>query len=308
MSTKIGVDGLAYAKMTNEGSILLAPTYGAIRTAPGVMSLNINPNGAQETLFADNGPMETAATLGKIEVEIKKNQLTIVNKSELLGHQIDAKGGLVSGDADVPPFVAIGFRSLNSDGGYRYVWMYKGKFMDPEDQNETKGDSINFQPDTIKGQFLRIDKPYTINGKTTKPWKYEMDDNTSFADDTTLDAWFDSVVMPTSDTDSVNQTISATVATGATSSGNITVGIKAADLNSGTRVDLTVAVTADDTAAVVASKIRAACMLDALVYAFFGVSGTGAEVQLRALAADTTDSTMAITLQSAGATGVTFAA
>lgn len=196
MSTRIGCDNLVYAKMTTEDSTTTAPTYGTVTLAPGVMSIKINPNGAQETLFADDGPMETASTLGKIEVEIQKTELTTANKADLLGHQIDSKGGLVYGDSDTPPWVAIGFRTLKSNGNYRYVWLYKGKFTEPEDSNETKGDSISFQTDTISGQFTRLNYAYTVNGKSVRPWKYEMDQDNENSDSTVMSTWFSAPVFP----------------------------------------------------------------------------------------------------------------
>ena len=199
MATRIGCDNLVYAKMTTEDTASTAPVYGEVVKAPGVMHVNINPNGSQETLFADDGPMESASTLGKIEVEIQKNELTTQNKADLLGHGIDTKGAIVYGDSDVPPYVAIGFRTLKSNGNYRYVWLYKGKFTEPESQNETKGDSINFQSDTISGQFTRISKSYKISGKDVCPWKYEIDADYDAADEATITSWFSAPVLPTAD-------------------------------------------------------------------------------------------------------------
>lgn len=196
MATRIGCDNLVYAKMTTEDTDTTAPEYGAVTKAPGVMSININPNGSLETLFADDGPMESASTLGRIEVEIQKNELTTQNKADLLGHVIDNNGAVVYGDSDVPPYVAIGFRTLKSNGKYRHVWLYKGKFNEPEDNNETKGDSINFQSDTINGQFVKLKYAYTIGGRSIRPWKYELDADHTAADEAAIAAWFTAVTMP----------------------------------------------------------------------------------------------------------------
>ena len=199
MATRIGCDNLVYAKMTTEDTASAAPVYSEVTKAPGVMSININPNGSLETLFADDGPMESAATLGKIEVEIQKNELTTQNKADLLGHEIDTNGALVYGDSDVPPYVAIGFRTLKSNGKYRHVWLYKGKFTEPEDNNETKGDSINFQSDTISGQFTKLSFPYKVNGKSVRPWKYELDADNTEASSAVIATWFTKPVMPAAD-------------------------------------------------------------------------------------------------------------
>jgi phi13 family phage major tail protein len=196
MAMRIGCDHLVYAIMTTEDTAEAAPVYGIVTAAPGVMSININPNASLATAFYDDGPGESASTLGNIEVEIQKNTLTTQNKADLLGHTIDDNGGIAYADDDVPPFVAIGFRTLKSNGKYRYVWLYKGRFADPEDNNETKADSINFQSDTINGQFVKLQHPVVIGGKSKRLWKYEIDADNAEADSTTMESWFDDVTFP----------------------------------------------------------------------------------------------------------------
>lgn len=200
MATRIGCSDLHYAKMTTEETLTADPVYETPISAPGVMTININPNGTLDTLFADDGPMESAATLGKIEVELKKNQLTTQNKADLLGHVIDSNGALVYGDTDTPPWVAIEFRSLKSNGNYRYCCLYKGKFSEPEDNNETKPDSITFQTDTIKGQFVKLNKTYTVgptgSTKQQRPWKYDLDQDDTGASAALISKWFDTIPFP----------------------------------------------------------------------------------------------------------------
>lgn len=196
MATKIGCDNLVYAIMTTEDTPEQAPAYSDVKRAPGVMSLNINPNSSTETLFADDGPMEVASTAGKIDVEIQKNELTSQNKADLLGHALDTNGAVVYGDSDVAPWVAIGFRTLKSNGKYRYVWLYKGKFAEPEDNNETKGDGINFQSETISGQFARLNHAFAVGAKQVRPWKYELDADAENANEAAMTGWFKAPIMP----------------------------------------------------------------------------------------------------------------
>lgn len=195
MATRIGCDNLVYAILaTDDGTT--DPTYGEVKSAPGVMGININPNASQETIFYDDGPGESATTLGNLDVEIQKNELTTENKADFLGHTIDSKGAIIYGANDVPPWLAIGYRTLKSNGKYRYVWLYKGKFLEPEDNSETKGDSINFQSETINGQFVKVEKKYVIGGKEIQPWKYEIDAEHEEADDVLMKDWFTEVQMP----------------------------------------------------------------------------------------------------------------
>lgn len=196
MAMRIGCDNLHYALMTTEDTATTAPVYAAIKAAPGVMHVNINPNASLATAFFDDGPGDTASTLGNIDVEIQKNSLTTENKADLLGHTIDVNGGVAYAGDDTPPFVAISFRTLKSNGKYRYVWLYKGRFADPEDNSETKADSINFQSDTISGQFVKLSIPTTIGSKIKRLWKYELDSDNPDASQEAMDTWFNEVKFP----------------------------------------------------------------------------------------------------------------
>lgn len=122
----------------------------------GAITANVNPNSSSATLFADDGPMDTASTLGEIELELNTYDLPLPWQAKLLGHSYDEETGLLKkGANDVAPWVACGFRSLKSDGSYRYFWLTKGKFRPTEENIETKGDTINFQTPTITGSFAK---------------------------------------------------------------------------------------------------------------------------------------------------------
>ncbi len=196
MAMRIGCDNLHYAIMTAEDTATAPPTYAAVKPAPGLMHLNINPNSSLATAFFDDGPGDSAATIGNIDVEVEKNVLTAEMKEDWLGHTLDTKGGVVFAGDDSPPYIALGFRTLKSNGKYKYVWLYKGRFSDPEDNAETKADSITFQSDTITGQFVQMVYQTTVGGKKKRMWKYELDSDTPEADQATMDGWFTTVLMP----------------------------------------------------------------------------------------------------------------
>ncbi|MNB76627.1 hypothetical protein D3C75_232960 [compost metagenome] len=154
---QIGVSNLVYALLLadpapGEGT----PTYGPAKRLPGVMTANINPNSSSETLFADNGPYETASTIGSIGLELGVAEISLEDQAVLLGSVIEG-GVMVNTSEDIPPWVAIGFKSLKSNGSSRYTWLTKGKFAIPEQNNETKGDAVNFQTPTISGSFAKLD-------------------------------------------------------------------------------------------------------------------------------------------------------
>ncbi|MNB69317.1 hypothetical protein D3C75_158450 [compost metagenome] len=149
---QIGVSNFVYSLLLDDPVGGVA-TYGVVTRIPGLISANINPNASNATLFAENGPYETASTIGEIGLEINVADLPFEVQAELFGHTIE-NGVLIRKASDVPPWVAVGYKTLKSNGHSRYTWLLKGKFALPEQSNETKGDSINFQTPTASGAFV----------------------------------------------------------------------------------------------------------------------------------------------------------
>lgn len=151
----IGLRDVYYALLKEDPANGVA-TYEVPVRMVGAISANINPNTSTATLFYDDGPGDTAATLGEISLELNMADIDLKTQSVLLGHTYEG-GILKKKGSDVPPWVAIGFRTLKSNGKYRYYWLNKGKFAIPEDDLATKGDSIEFKTPTISGAFVKRD-------------------------------------------------------------------------------------------------------------------------------------------------------
>lgn len=182
----IGLRDVYYAKLLTD-PVDGTPTYETPKHIAGAISANVNPNSSSATLFADDGPSDTAATLGEISLELNMKDLDLATQAELLGHTLD-NGVLKKKGADVPPWVAVGFRTLKSNGSYRYYWLNKGKFATPEEDLQTKGDSIEFQTPTITGSFVKRD--------SDDEWQRQADsDDTESA--TAITKWFTSPLQTT---------------------------------------------------------------------------------------------------------------
>jgi phi13 family phage major tail protein len=119
-----------------------------------VMGAKMSVKRNTETLYADDGPVETISVLGEIEVEIELANLSVKEQALLLGHNVE-NGVLIRNAKDHAPYVAMGFRSLKSTGKYKYVWLYKGKFEIPDEEYQTKEDKPKFQTAKMKATFIR---------------------------------------------------------------------------------------------------------------------------------------------------------
>lgn len=167
----IGLKNLVVTELLTDDATTGKATYSTIKKLAGAISANINPNASNETLFADDGPFDTASTIGQISLDLNVADLSLEDQAFLLGHTITAEGVLIRKGADTPPWVAVGFKSLKSNGKYRYTWLAKGKFSLPEQNNETKGDSVNFQTPTVSGSFVKRE--------SDDEWERHIDEDTT---------------------------------------------------------------------------------------------------------------------------------
>lgn len=179
---KIGLKDLHYAKLLTDPTGGPA-TYDTPVKIAGAVTATITPNVNSDTFYADDGPMDTVTALGEVEVSIGVGDLPLEVEAALLGQTVDATTGTITKKStDVAPYVAIGFKSLKSNGKYRYVWLVKGKFREMEENFETKGETVNFQPASIVGAFVRRE--------ADSAWKHVTDEDAVAANTTTMTKWF----------------------------------------------------------------------------------------------------------------------
>lgn len=175
--SKIGISNLHYAVMTTEDTASAAATYGTVTAVPGTVSANITPSSNKATLYADNGPYETASSLGEITLALDLADLDPDVQADLLGHTL-ASGQLDYAASDVAPYCAVMFEYLLGNGKKRCVKLYKGKFSEPADEGTTKGENVEFQTSSIEATFVQL--------KNNGLWKSTKD----FDADASTAAWY----------------------------------------------------------------------------------------------------------------------
>jgi phi13 family phage major tail protein len=152
---QVGLSDLYYALLIKDDST--GVTYDTPVKIAGAINAKISPKTNTETLYADDGAAETATAMGEIDVEIQTKDIDLATQAALLGHTV-SNGVILKSNTDNAPYVAIGFRSVKSNGKYRYIWLYKGKFTLPDQEYKTKEDKPTFQTPTIKGTFVKREK------------------------------------------------------------------------------------------------------------------------------------------------------
>ncbi|WP_251032860.1 major tail protein [Bacillus sp. ISL-7] len=182
MPVIVGLKDLYYAIQTKDDSTGVA--YSAPIKIAGLINAKITPSSESLTVYADDGPSEQINQLGTIGLELETKDLPLDVQAALLGHSI-VGGVLIKKDTDIPPYVAIGYRSSKSNGKYRYMWLLKGKFDLPGQEDKTKEDKPSVQTPKIAGTFMKRD----YDGQ----WQRVTDEDLSSYVPATGANWFTSV-------------------------------------------------------------------------------------------------------------------
>lgn len=187
---RTGLKNLYFAVMTEDAETALS--YETPFHVPGLISLEVNPNVNSATLYTDNKASIFYSTIGSVEVTIGKDNLPDDLLSVLLGRD---KVGAVNYVTNVysAPYVAMMYEQTYDNGTSSFVKLYKGKFSEPSQSNETKGDSVNFQTGEIVGTFLATDYLKTFGDDTRSIIMSCVDEESvGYADEGST--WFDYVI------------------------------------------------------------------------------------------------------------------
>ena len=158
---KIGLNNLYYAKLTE--AVDGTPSYDGAKSFGKAISANVTISNNSATLYADDSLAEsdTSFQSGTISLGTDDDRESIF--ADVLGHSIDASGNVVRNVNDVAPYVAIGRVIVKLVGNvkvYKTEILYKVKFAEPSQEDNTRGESVEFSTPTIEGQISAL-----ANGK-----------------------------------------------------------------------------------------------------------------------------------------------
>lgn len=178
----IGISDFHYAILTKDDKT--GVSYLTVKSVPGLQELNLKPKTDQSVIYGDNQAAETISILSEVDVDISTIDLPLEVRADLLGKTYTG-GVLYTKSTDVSPYVAIGYKTLKSNGKSRWAWLYKGQFTEPESGGKTKGDKAEQQAAKITGKFL----PRTYDASIKK----DIDEESTDYLPTLGDHFFDAV-------------------------------------------------------------------------------------------------------------------
>lgn len=167
---KIGLNNFRYSFLTeaSDGT----PSYSGARKPAKAISCNVSVNSADAKLFADDvlAESDTSFTGGTVTIGIDREDNQTM--ADMLGHTLTSGGLLKRNSNDSAPYIGFGrIVTLMVDGQYKYrvEVLYKTKFKEPSQENNTKGESMEFSTTTLEG---------TVNALANGDWSCSETFNT----------------------------------------------------------------------------------------------------------------------------------
>lgn len=187
----IGLSDIHYTKIVNGAADVVSAFANPIEKLAKAIEAKVTPKTSNAVLYADDGAAESASSEGETEIELGIDALANAVYADILGKTVNEDGVVEDSSGDIAPNVALAFRSLKSNGKYRYFWYFKGSFQLPEENYKTKGESIEYNTPNIKGVFVHSDIVKNAKGEGIK--RVFVDEDDVNVDPSVIANWFKEV-------------------------------------------------------------------------------------------------------------------
>ena len=150
---KIGLNNFRYSVLTeaNDGT----PSYNGAKTPAKAISCTVEISTNDASLYADDVLAESDTSFQSGSVTIGIDDEDQETMATLLGHAVDEQTGVMTRNADdAAPYVGFGRIITKMVGGlykYKVEFLYKVKFSEPSQEDNTKGESLEFGTSELEG-------------------------------------------------------------------------------------------------------------------------------------------------------------
>lgn len=160
---KVGLKYLVTAPLKEDGK-----TYDKGFVVAKMIKATVNANNNDVKLYADDGAAESDKSFKDGTISLNVDDLTQKVYADMLGHTYTQAGEgenaepetVVASANDIAPYLGTGFYGeirRNNKPYFQAKWLKKTQFAEPNDETETKGETIAFQTPTIEGTVFKAD-------------------------------------------------------------------------------------------------------------------------------------------------------
>lgn len=148
---KIGLKNFLFGILTEESDG--TATYGVAQKPAKAISCTVDISNNDAKLYADDALAEADTTFQSGTVTLGLDDENDAMLATLLGHEI-TDGEIVRNANDSAPYVGLGriiTKLVNGQYKYKVEFLKKVKFSEPSQENNTRGESVEFGTSEIQG-------------------------------------------------------------------------------------------------------------------------------------------------------------
>lgn len=149
----VGLRKPIIAKLSSDG------TYDEPFAFGKAIGLQVTPNYAEGSLYADDGQAEYDKEFSYAEITLNTSTIPIIAHDKMFGHKVTEKNVKFNGD-DQNNDVGVGWISVEKVNGVRSFignFLNKVKFSEPSEDYATRGESIEYKTPSITGRASIVD-------------------------------------------------------------------------------------------------------------------------------------------------------
>lgn len=155
---KIGLNNFRYAILTEAADG--TPSYDGAKKPAKAISCSVDISNNDAKLYADDALAESDTSFQQGTVTIGIDDEDQETMAAMLGHTVDQETGVMSRNSnDVAPYVGLGrviVKMVNNVRKYKVEFLYKVKFSEPSQEDNTKGESLEFATSEMEGQVAAL--------------------------------------------------------------------------------------------------------------------------------------------------------
>lgn len=158
---KIGLTNIWWGKLTESEDG--APSYDGAKTFGKAVSCKVSVTNNDATLYAEDALAESDKSFNSASVTLGVADDDDTIFAPILGHTVNSgkagNGEMVRNANDVAPYIGLGrviTKMVNGSLKYKGEFLYKVKFSEPSQEDETKGEKVDFKTPEIEGSAASL--------------------------------------------------------------------------------------------------------------------------------------------------------
>lgn len=160
---KIGLTNIWWGKLTEAEDG--AATYDGAKSFGKAVSCKVSVTNNDATLYAEDALAESDKSFNSASVTLGVADDDDTIFAPILGHKVSSAGkGVTGGEMvrnanDVAPYIGLGrviTKMVNGAVKYKGEFLYKVKFSEPSQEDQTKGEKVDFKTPEIEGSAASL--------------------------------------------------------------------------------------------------------------------------------------------------------